>query len=57
MGPERGFFENLKLTPQGKSLMRGNHPPNNLLAVDVYLTGTNGQSISQVMHLANWIWR
>lgn len=57
MGPDRGFFENLKLTPQGKSLMRGNHPPNHLLAVDVYLTGTNGQSISQVMHLANWIWR
>jgi hypothetical protein len=57
MRPERGFFENVKLTPQGKSLLRGNHPPNNLLAVDVSLKATNGQSISQVMHLANWTWR
>jgi hypothetical protein len=53
MGPERGFFENLRLTPTGKSLMRSNH----LLAVDVSVTATNGQSISQVMHLANWISR
>jgi hypothetical protein len=57
MRPERGFFENLRLTGPGRQLMRGNHPPNHLLDVDVYVTGTDGQSFSQVMHLANWTWR
>lgn len=57
MGPERGFFENLRLTPEGRSLMKRNHFPSHLLGVNVYITATDGQNISQIMHLANWIWR
>ncbi len=55
IAPESGGFQNLELSSEGSKLLHDNRPFH-LLAVDVVVTGTNGERISQVMHLARWVW-
>jgi hypothetical protein len=50
-----GGFENLKLTPYGAALMKHNGVWK-LLQVNVHVTTTAGQDISQNMSLARWVW-
>jgi hypothetical protein len=56
IAPESGGFQNVALNQQGRQLLRSNGPFH-LLAVTVTVVSTNGQAISQVMHLARWVWR
>jgi hypothetical protein len=55
IAPNSGGFQNLVLTGFGESLMRQNSVFS-LLAVQVYVAGTDGQRTSQTMHLARWVW-
>jgi hypothetical protein len=50
-----GGFQNLKLTPYGHELLRHNGVWK-LLQVDVNVTTASGQTISQTMSLARWVW-
>jgi hypothetical protein len=50
-----GGFENLKISPYGDALLRRNGVWR-LLQVDVNVTTTAGQTISEPMSLARWIW-
>ena len=50
-----GGFQNLKLTPTGHRLLLHNRVFR-LLQVDVNITTSSGQTISQEMSLARWIW-
>jgi hypothetical protein len=56
IAPNSGGFQNLGINAQGKEMLKANRP-GRLLAVDVSVTTDSGQRISQVMHLARWIWR
>jgi hypothetical protein len=53
--PNSGGFQNLGLSTRGKAWLKSNRP-HHLLAVDVSVTTDSGQRISQVMHLARWVW-
>jgi hypothetical protein len=53
--PNSGGFQNLGINAQGKQMLKGNRLFH-LLAVDVSVTTDSGQRISQVMHLARWVW-
>lgn len=50
-----GGFENLKLSPNGAALLKNNGVWR-LLQVEVNVTTTSGQSISEPMSLARWVW-
>ena len=50
-----GGFQNLKITPYGASLLTHNGVWR-LLQVDVHVTTSTGQSISERMSLARWVW-
>ena len=53
---QSGGFQNIRLSPAGAQLLRGNSP-HHLLAVDVTVVASGGQTISYVMKLARWVWR
>ena len=53
--PASGGFQNLKISPYGASLLAHNGVWR-LLQVEVNVTTTSGQSISEPMSLARWIW-
>lgn len=55
IAPETGGFQNIKLTTLGRQLLRQNSMFH-LLPVDVTITTSNGQKITQVMRLARWVW-
>jgi hypothetical protein len=55
IAPNSGGFQNLGINAQGKQMLKANRPFR-LLAVDVNVTTDDGQHISQVMHLARWVW-
>jgi hypothetical protein len=55
IAPNSGGFQNIGLNAQGKQMLRGNSVFN-LLAVNVSVLATGGQRVSQVMHLARWVW-
>jgi hypothetical protein len=55
IAPNSGGFQNLQITRQGMQMLGGNYVFH-LLAVTVKVTGTNGQNVTQVMHLARWVW-
>jgi hypothetical protein len=50
-----GGFQNLKLSPDGALLLKNNGVWR-LLQVEVNVTTTSGQSISEPMSLARWVW-
>lgn len=52
---DSGGFQNMVLTPTGKQML-GSNSTFHLLAVTVTATGTNGQKLSFVIHLARWVW-
>lgn len=52
---DSGGFQNMKLTTAGDKMLGSNHVFH-LLAVTVTATGTNGQKLSFVIHLARWVW-
>jgi phosphodiesterase/alkaline phosphatase D-like protein len=52
---DSGGFQNMKLTPAGQKLMLQNSTFH-LLPVTVTATGSNGQKLQFVIHLARWVW-
>ncbi len=55
IAPNTGGFQNIGINAQGKQMLKANRPFR-LLAVDVDVTTDDGQHVSQVMHLARWVW-
>jgi hypothetical protein len=53
--PESGGFQNLGLTARGQQLLRDNRVFD-LLAVNVTVNDTDGQTLTYVIHLARWVW-
>ena len=52
---DSGGFQNMKLTRAGEKMLGANHVFH-LLPVTVTATGSNGQKLSFVIHLARWVW-
>ena len=52
---DSGGFQNMQLSSQGDRLL-GSNGVWHLLPVTVTATGTNGQKLSFVIHLARWVW-
>ena len=52
---DSGGFQNMELSQTGWQLLRSNGVFH-LLPVTVTVTTSNGQRITQVMHLARWVW-
>lgn len=52
---DSGGFQNMVLTPAGMQMLSSNGVFH-LLPVTVTATGTNGQTLSYVIHLARWVW-
>jgi hypothetical protein len=50
-----GGFQNIGINTTGKQLLKQNRPWH-LLQIDVRVTTTSGQSVSQTMTLARWVW-
>lgn len=55
IAPDSGGFQNMVLSRAGQGMLRANHVFH-LLPVTVTATGTNGQRLSFVIHLARWVW-
>jgi hypothetical protein len=56
IAPETGGFQNIELSRQGQQMLRSYNRRFHLLPVAVTVTTTSGQTISQGMHLARWVW-
>jgi hypothetical protein len=52
---DSGGFQNMELTSAGMGMLGSNHVFH-LLPVTVTATGSNGQKLSFVIHLARWVW-
>ena len=52
---DSGGFQNMKLTSTGQKLL-GSNSTFHLLPVTVTATGSTGQKLSFVIHLARWVW-
>lgn len=52
---DSGGFQNMVLTPAGQQTL-GSNSTFHLLAVTVTATGSAGQKLSFVIHLARWVW-
>ena len=52
---DSGGFQNMVLTSAGKQML-GSNSTFHLLAVTVTATGSTGQKLSFVIHLARWVW-
>ena len=57
IAPETGGFQNIQISRQGEQMLRSYNSTFHLLPVSVTVTTTSGQTTSQVMHLARWVWR
>jgi hypothetical protein len=55
MAADSGGFHNMVLNSTGKKLM-GQNSTFHLLPVTVNVTGSTGQKVSYVIHLARWVW-
>lgn len=55
MAADSGGFHNMVLTQTGKTLL-GQNSTFHLLGVTVNVTGSTGQKVSYVIHLARWVW-
>lgn len=52
---DSGGFQNMVLTPAGQQML-GSNSTFHLLPVTVTATGSTGQKLSFVIHLARWVW-
>ena len=52
---DSGGFQNMVLTQTGKTDL-GQNSTFHLLPVTVSVTGSSGQKLSYVIHLARWVW-
>lgn len=55
VGPNSGDFQDMELSRQGMQMLGANHVFG-LLPVTVSVTTSSGQKISEVIHLARWVW-
>jgi phosphodiesterase/alkaline phosphatase D-like protein len=55
IAPDSGGFQNMKLTSTGQKML-GSNSTFHLLPVTVTATGSTGQKLSFVIHLARWVW-
>jgi hypothetical protein len=55
LAADSGGFHNMVLNATGKADLGQNHTFN-LLPVTVHVTGSSGQKLSYVIHLARWVW-
>lgn len=55
IAPDSGGFQNMVLSRAGQNMLKANRVFH-LLPVTVTATGTNGQKLSFVIHLARWVW-
>lgn len=55
--PNSGGFQNMEISEVGERMLRSYNRVYHLLPVTVSITTSNGQKISEVMHLARWVWR
>lgn len=55
IAPNSGGFQNIELSYQGAAMLRRNRVFH-LLPVAVSVTTTDGQRISETMHLGRWVW-
>lgn len=56
IAPNSGGFQNIQISRRGMRMLLSYNRAFHLLPVDVVVTTTSGQTTSQVMHLARWIW-
>jgi len=56
IAPNSGGFQNIELSSQGGRMLLAYNHLFHLLPVVVTITPTGGQPITQVIHLARWIW-
>lgn len=57
IAPETGGFQNIQISRRGEQMLRSYNSRFHLLPVNVTVTTTSGQTTSQVMRLARWVWR
>jgi hypothetical protein len=56
IAPNSGGFQNIQLSQRGGQLLLSYNSVFHLLPVTVTVTTSSGQTITQVMHLARWVW-
>lgn len=56
ISPDSGGFQNIEISPQGEQMLASYNGVFHLLPVTISVTEANGQKISEVMHLARWVW-
>jgi hypothetical protein len=56
IAPNTGGFQNIELSARGASMLLSYNSVFHLLPVTVTVTTSGGQTITQTMHLARWVW-
>jgi hypothetical protein len=56
IAPNTGGFQNIELSARGARMMLNYNSVFHLLPVTVTITPTGGQTITQTIHLARWVW-
>jgi hypothetical protein len=56
IAPNSGGFQNLEISSRGEQMLMSYNHTFHLLPVTVKVTTSTGQTTTQVMHLARWLW-
>jgi hypothetical protein len=56
IAPDHGGFQNIEISRQGEQMLMSYNHTFHLLPVTVKVTTSTGQTTTQVMHLARWLW-